>query len=139
MGYEAYFPCFISPSNKIGSFELRPYFPGYLFVKVDLKKVGLSTFQWMPNTEGLVCFETKPAFVPDPLVRAVRRQVDQLNLIQVSRSQGGSVNWDQGLEPDTDESRYDNLFDRSLTSAERINSLLHLLEVLSYPPASSEA
>jgi transcription antitermination factor NusG len=139
MGYEAYFPCFISPSNKMGSFELRPYFPGYLFVKVDLKMVGLSTFQWMPNTEGLVCFESKPAFVPDPLVRAVRRHVDQLNLIQVSRSQGGDGNWEQLAEPESENAGYDGLFDRSLTSAERINSLLHLLEGLSLPPASGEA
>ena len=91
--------------------------------------------------------------MPDLLIHAVRKHVDQLNLIQVSRSQGGSLqdtplqdmpsqgsptNMEAQPELENNGAGYEALFDRQVTSSQRINSLLHLLEVLSPPPAGSE-
>ena len=63
-GFEAYFPRLrVNPVNP-RSRKLRPYFPGYLFVYADLEEVGVSVFQWMPHSIGLVCFGGEPAASP---------------------------------------------------------------------------
>ncbi|MEJ2353879.1 MAG: transcription termination/antitermination NusG family protein, partial [Anaerolineales bacterium] len=47
-GYEVYFPRLrVNPVNP-RSKKLRAYFPGYMFINVDLEEVGRSTFKWMP-------------------------------------------------------------------------------------------
>jgi hypothetical protein len=91
-----------------------------------MDEVSLSTFQWMPHTEGLVCFETKPAYVPDHLLGAVRRHVDEAHFSKVP---GNSV----GVE-----TRYDAILDMSLSEDERVRGLLRILEGLSLAPLSGD-
>jgi len=134
MGLETYFPCSRSQNGRTGKLELRPYFPGYLFVRADLDAVSLSTFQWMPHTEGLVCFETRPAYVPDHLLLAVRRHVNDTSLSVPSHHQGNS---DGTRTLGSDLKDYDTFLNINLTSGERVNGLLKMLEDLSIPPASS--
>ena len=57
VGFEVFYPQLrVHPINP-RSRKLIPYFPGYLFIHVDIDLVGLSTFQWMPHTTGLVSFD----------------------------------------------------------------------------------
>ena len=60
---------------------LRPYFPGYVFVRIDPERVNLSTLQWMPGSVGLVSFGGEPACVPDGLVQAIRRKVEAVHSV----------------------------------------------------------
>jgi transcriptional antiterminator RfaH len=78
-GFDAYSPRLrVNPVNP-RSRKYKPYFPGYLFILADLEETGLSVFQWMPHTLGLVSFGGEPAAVPDSLIEAVRLRVDQIN------------------------------------------------------------
>ena len=126
MGFETYFPCSLGQNGKTGKLELRPYFPGYLFVRANLDEVSLSTFQWMPHTEGLVCFEARPAYVPDHLLRAVRRHVNETHVPDILESSRGV------------EARYDAILDMSLSEDERVRGLLRILEGLSLSPSSGD-
>ena len=126
MGFETYFPCSLGQNGKTGKLELKPYFPGYLFVRADMDEVSLSTFQWMPHTVGLVCFETKPAYVPDHLLGAVRRHVNEAH---ISKVPGNS----KGIE-----ARYDAILDMSLSEDERVRGLLRILEGLSLSSSSGD-
>lgn len=126
MGFETYFPCSFSQNGKTGKLELTPYFPGYLFVRANLDEVSLSTFQWMPHTEGLVCFESKPAFVPDHLLRAVRRHMNEMHAPFLTES--GEIA----------EAKYNAILDMSLTEDERISRLLLILEGVSLSPESGD-
>ena len=46
-GIEAYYPrLYLKPANPRAR-KSRPYFPGYLFIHVDLENTGLSRLQWM--------------------------------------------------------------------------------------------
>ena len=137
-GLEAYFPYSIAHNGKTGKLEYRPYFPGYLFVKVDLEAVSLSTFQWMPHTEGLVCFETKPAYVPDHLLLAVRRHVEEDNMETIDQLREEVAASEKMGEVDNYSSDYDIILDLKLSSDERVSGLLHLLQGLSLPPSTSE-
>ena len=132
---ETYFPCSLTPNGRTGKLELRPYFPGYLFVRVDLDEVNLSTFQWMPNTEGLVRFGVRPAFVPDHILQSVRRHVEKANTrseIRILASPGSLMSG----EPEMNPGEYSAFLSLELSSDERVSGLLSMLEELSLPPAS---
>src|SRR4030042_6824843 len=77
-GIEVFFPRIrVHPVNP-RSRKIKPYFPGYMFVRLDLDEMGKTEFQWMPHTVGLVSFGGEPAVVPDHLVQAVRRRVVEI-------------------------------------------------------------
>ena len=77
-GFEAYYPRLkVQPVNP-RSRKVRPYFPGYMFVQADIEEVGLSTFQWMPHALGLVCFGDEAAIVPENLIHAIHKRVDEI-------------------------------------------------------------
>ena len=125
-GFEAYYPRLrVNPVNP-RSRKVKPYFPGYLFVRANLEEVGQSVFQWMPHTLGLVSFGGEPALVPDHLIDAVRQRVDQIN------AAGGEVF--DGLKQgeavyiqDGPFSGYQALFDVRLPGSTRVRVLLELL------------
>ncbi len=107
--------------------RVRPYFPGYLFVHVDLEQLSLSTLKWMPGASGLVAFGGYPAPVPDNLVHAIRQRVEQID------AAGGELY--DGLQPG-DPVRiqagpfagYEAIFDARLQGEERVRVLLSLLK-----------
>lgn len=76
---ETFFPClYVQPVNP-RSRKIRPYFPGYVFGRVDLDAVGRSILGWIPGTVGIVSFGGDPAPVPDHLVTALRTYLDLIN------------------------------------------------------------
>jgi transcriptional antiterminator RfaH len=125
-GYEAYFPRLrVNPVNP-RSRKLRPYFPGYLFVNADLEEVGVSVFQWMPHSIGLVSFGGEPAAVPENLILTLRKRVEEIS------AAGGEVF--DGLHPgdvvrisDGPFRGYEAIFDTRLPGSERVRVLLELL------------
>jgi transcriptional antiterminator RfaH len=76
---EAYYP---SVRTKSGTHKSKPYFPGYLFVNVDLQLTGTSLLQWIPGSLGLVSFGGEPACVPDGLLQRIRCRIDEINNIE---------------------------------------------------------
>ena len=77
-GFDVFYPRLPVQTVNPRARKVVPYFPGYLFVRVSLDEVGLSTFQWMPNAYGLICFDDTPACVPDRLVETIRRRVAEI-------------------------------------------------------------
>jgi transcriptional antiterminator RfaH len=78
--FEAYYPCLHTRDGKLHLHKSKPYFPGYLFVHVDLELVGMSVLQWIPGSVGIVTFGGEPANVPDALLQKIRHRVDEVNL-----------------------------------------------------------
>lgn len=75
-GLEAFLPCYTE--RRCGRAQQQVLFPGYLFVRVDLGRVGRSVLQWMPGLRGLVCFGGVPAQVPEGALALVRKQLARL-------------------------------------------------------------
>lgn len=125
-GFETYYPRLrVNPVNPRAK-KYRPYFPGYLFVHVDLEDEGMSTFQWMPHTVGLVHFGGEPATVPENLIHTIRKRVDEIN------EAGGELF--EGLHPgdvvyitDGPFKGYEAIFDSRVEGSERVRILLELL------------
>jgi len=125
-GFELFYPRLrVNPVNPRAR-KVRAYFPGYMFVHADLDEVGLSVFQWMPHSVGLVSFGGEPAIVPDHLIYAIRQRVEDI------AAAGGEVF--EGLKPgDTvlidygPFEGYEAIFDARIPGSERVRVLLQLL------------
>lgn len=113
----------VNPRSK----KIKPYFPGYLFVKVDLEETGISFLKWMPHTLGLVSFGGEPAQVPDNLIFALKKRVQEIN------EAGGEV-FDGLQSGDTvyihsgPFKGYEAIFDSRVPGKERVRVLLQLLD-----------
>jgi len=112
--------------------KVRSYFPGYVFVHIDLQEVGFSILQWLPGTNGLVSFGGDPAAVPDALINALRTKLDRIN------GAGGELF--DGLKPgdiveiqDGPFAGYEAIFDERLAGTERVRVLLKLLQKRQFP------
>lgn len=127
-GYDIFYPRYFTANGSTGRLQIRAYFPGYLFIRLDLNDVNLTAFQWMPNSEGLVSLESRPAYVPDNLIEAIKRHVDKLNSMRlvdlVKKTDAGEGTILSGSPEDS----YDVIFDARLSSDERVKELLRKLQ-----------
>ena len=123
---EVYYPQYrVSPVNP-RSQVVKPYFPGYMFVQVNLALSGLSLFQWMPYSLGLVCFGGQPAVVADATIQALRKQVElreKETKLPERLSPGDVVSICSGPF-----AGYDAVFDTRLSGEERIRVFLNFLD-----------
>jgi transcription antitermination factor NusG len=75
---ESYFPSLrVQPVNPRAR-KLKPYFPGYVFGRIDLRQHRKDRL-WLPGLAGMVCFDGIPSYIPDSLIDAIRHRVDQVN------------------------------------------------------------
>jgi transcriptional antiterminator RfaH len=106
--------------------KVKAYFPGYMFIRVDLDETGVSSFQWMPHSLGLVSFGGEPAHIPDNLIYELKRRVQEI-------AEAGGEIFD-GLEPgdtvriqDGPFTGYEAIFDSRLDGQERVRVLLQFI------------
>ena len=131
-GYEGFFPQInVQPVNPRAR-KIRPYFPGYMFVRIDLLRVGFSALAWMPHSYGLVSFGSDPSPVPDELINAIQRRVEQVNAaggeLMESLKHGEVVMIEGGPF-----AGYEAIFDARLPGSERVRVLLKLLSKQQVP------
>jgi len=131
-GFEVYLPQNrIHPVNP-RSHKTKPYFPGYMFVHADVREAGYSAFAWLPYSNGLVTFGSEPAAVPDGLVHAIRRRVDEISAaggeVLDSLQRGEAVTIEAGPFAGSEA-----IFDGRLSGSERVRVLLHLLSKQQVP------
>lgn len=123
---EVYYPRIrVHPVNPRAK-KVQPYFPGYLFVHVNIEVLGLSYFQWMPHTLGLVCFGDEAAIVPDHLIAELKKRVKEI-------TEAGGEFFDGVKSGETVYIRqgpfagYEAIFDTRISGTERVKVLLKLL------------
>ncbi len=125
-GVDCFYPRLsVRPANP-RSRTSRPYFPGYMFVQTDIDQAGVSMFQWVPFSLGLISFGGSPACVPDNLIQAIRRRVDEINACGAERparlEPGEAVIIRSG--PFTG---YEAIFDMRLSGNDRVRVLLKMM------------
>jgi len=106
--------------------EKHPFFPAYLFIKVDLEKTSFSKFQWIAGLRRIVSLGGQPVLVPDVVI----------DLIQFNLNKGeGLTAWPivpfkPGDPIEITEGPFKGMqaiFDGPTTSAERVQVLLEIL------------
>jgi transcription antitermination factor NusG len=137
-GFEVFYPRLrVNPVNPRAR-KIRPYFPGYLFVRADLDVVGRSVLQFMPYSNGLVSFGGEPSSVPENLIVAIRQRVEEIE-------KAGGENLDGLHKGDVVQINYgpfegyQGIFDVKLPGSERVRILLQLLDSRHMPVEMSAA
>jgi len=138
VGFEVFYPRLrVNPINPRAR-KIRPYFPGYLFVRADLDLVGQSILQFMPHSNGLVSFGGEPAIVPENLIVAIRQRVEEI-------ATAGGENLDGLHKGDVVQINYgpfegfQAIFDAKIPGSERVRILLKLLDSRQVPVELSSA
>lgn len=125
--FEIFFPTLhVKPVNPRAR-KIKPYFPGYVFARVDLHEYGRSILDWIPGAVGIVSFGGDPAAVPDELVSALRQHVEMITASNGKASekyQPGDVVAIRGGPF----AGYEAIFDVHLPGRDRVEVLLKLLE-----------
>jgi transcription antitermination factor NusG len=107
--------------------KIKPYFPGYLFVRVDTSQLSRSFWQWLPGACGLVSFSDTPAVVPEVMIDAIRRKVEEINnagseaLVGLQRGDPVRIQSGPFVE-------YDAIFDGCISGSDRVRVLLKHLQ-----------
>jgi transcriptional antiterminator RfaH len=124
---ESYYPCVKASTVNPRARKWEPYFPGYLFVRVDLGLIGKSTLEWMPGGVGLVTFGDEPAFLSDGMIYEIKQRIENLKMGSekdaISFCKGDPVVIRNGIF-----TGYEGIFDTQLSGADRVRVLLSSLE-----------
>jgi transcription antitermination factor NusG len=125
-GIADYYPYLrVKPVNP-RSRKRRPFFPGYVFVRLNVDELGSNALRWTEGTYGLVTFGDEPAAVPDGLIEEVRRQVEVVNAagvkIRPEMAPGDRVRIVDGAFEG-----YEAIFDANLAGKDRVQVLLSYL------------
>jgi transcription antitermination factor NusG len=127
---EVFYPSVkVQPINPRAS-TIRPYFPGYMFVNIDLADLGNNAFSWTPGAQGLVAFGGAPAIVPDLLIQEVKQRVARIQaaggLVFDNLKKGDKVRIVGGPL-----AGYEAIFDLRLSDRDRVQVMLAFLS--NYP------
>ena len=124
---ESYYPCIKVQTVNPRARKVQPYFPGYLFVHVDLELAGKSSIEWIPGGAGLVSFGNEPASVSDSLVFAIKQRIESLKTVSgenpIPLRKGDNVVVHDGAFKG-----YEGIFDIQLSGTDRVRVLLSLLD-----------
>jgi transcriptional antiterminator RfaH len=104
----------------------KPFFPGYLFVHVDLEKIPLSNLMYIPGARGVVSFDRQPASVSDDVIDVIKKNVLQMNR-DVKEPQKGIKQGDKVLIKGGPFEGYQAIFDSELDGSDRVRLLIQLL------------
>jgi transcriptional antiterminator RfaH len=125
-GYEVFYPRLtVRPVNPRAR-KIRPYFPGYMFVCTDLDQVGLTAFHFVPHIRGLVAFGGEPARVPEALIFALQKRVQQAAALRRDPLQG-VARGEAVMIQDGPLTGYEAVFDERIPGRARVRVLLTIL------------
>jgi transcriptional antiterminator RfaH len=107
--------------------KVKPYFPGYVFGRVDLEQVGRSFLEWIPGAIGIVNFGEEPAPVSDQLISTLQQHLKTVNgsVTQMSEmfQRGDLVAIQGGVF-----AGYEAIFDARLPGRDRVEVLLNMIQ-----------
>jgi transcription antitermination factor NusG len=124
---ETFFPCIrVRPVNPRAR-KTKPYFPGYVFGRVDLEKAGKSILDWIPGAIGIVNFGGEPASVSDHLIHILQQHLERINASTseiAEKFQQGDIVTIQGGPF----AGYEAIFNARLPARDRVEVLLKMLQ-----------
>lgn len=121
-----FYPCVVVTPVNPRSRKIRPYFPGYLFVHLNLGEyTNMPSLQWMPGATGLVTFDGRAAEVPDGLINALKQRMAENVLLRKQERDFRAGDRVRILSGPFE--GYEGVFDMRLSGTERVRILIELL------------
>ena len=116
----------VKPVNPRAS-KVQPFFPGYLFIHVDLEQISLSELRRIPGTTGIVSFGGEPATIGDSLIGTIQKLIEDIrdsNYQSADRFKSG----DRVVINGGPFANYKAMFDCRLSGQDRVRVFLELLQ-----------
>jgi len=124
-GFESYYPRQTFKPVNPRARKTKPYFAGYMFVHIKLQETGLSIFQWMPYSAGLVNFDGEPAIIPASIMQVLIKSIESLT--QNEEDDRNNLLPHNPLRVISGPfAGYEAIFDTHLSGSDRIRILLNL-------------
>lgn len=120
-GFETYLPV-VTVDGSRGNTVTRPFFPCYLFVRLDLDTDRLSQVHWTPGLKHVVSFGERPAVVPDEVITLIRER-----LAAIEAAGGLPAHGFQPGDPVGPFADFEVVFEQTLKPAERAWVLIQFL------------
>jgi transcription antitermination factor NusG len=125
-GYEIYYPrLHVNPVNPRAR-RVVPYFPGYMFIRLDLEQAGRKVIDRMPFSIGLVSFGGEAGVVPDTLIHGLIKRLESSPQDSLLAKRGFQCG-DPVLIDSGPFEGYEAIFDTSISGQERVKVLVELL------------
>ena len=112
--------------------KVRPYFPGYVFGRMDLGQINKRMVLWIPGSAGIVSFGGIPSHVPEGMIAAIRRRVDEINAAGGERLDGLKPG-DVVTVQEGPFKGYEAIYEARLSGEDRVRVLLKLLNRHHFP------
>lgn len=102
----------------------RPFFPRYMFIRVNFDEVGLSEVKWTPGLTRIVSFGGGPTQVPEVMIEELKERLEVMNSNGTYSpfEKGDKVRIKSGPLQDLEA-----VFDEHLSSADRVRILVSVL------------
>jgi len=116
---------YVNPVNP-RSRKVIPYFPGYMFIHVELAKTGIRPLNRIPQSIGLVMFDDYVPTVSEHLIQQIEKKLRAI-------AEAGGVIFENLRPGDPVEivsgafSGYQGIFEERLSGADRVRILLKML------------
>jgi transcriptional antiterminator RfaH len=124
---EVYFPRIrVKPVNPRAR-KHKPYFPGYLFLRIDLDENSVTNLERIPGMVRLVSFGGEVSMVSDPIINAIRGKVDEINAAGGQQRMGIQPGTTVKIEKGPFEG-YEGVIDARIPGKERVRVLLKMLQ-----------
>jgi transcription elongation factor/antiterminator RfaH len=79
-GIETYVPEIEAAKKRQGRAR-KPFFPCYLFMRVDLGQMGLSQIEWTPGLRRIVALDERPSPLPERAIELIRAKLEGINAV----------------------------------------------------------
>ncbi len=127
-GIENYLPLWRPYQRHGRRGEWRPYFTSYLFARADLDVIGLGELQYLPGLRQIVFRGDRPATVVPAVIDALRQHLAQLDEHVVDAAGRPLQPGDRVVIAGGPLDGYEGLFDKRLSSGERVRVLINFLQ-----------
>lgn len=137
-GLEVFFPTLQFDRGYNRGIRLEPFFPHYLFAKLDRMAKANGNLQWLMGVRTIVHFDSRPAIVPDAIIEMLRERLQPYEEKVVRRSEwlfkpGQRVTITKGPF-----AGFEAVFQKGLNGADRVQILLNMLGTWTRAEISSQ-
>lgn len=127
-GIESYLPLWKPAQLNNLDKKLKPYFPSYMFAKVDLELVSLSSLKYLPGVNHLLLCDGLPIRVEQSVIDAIVARVSLLENSVTDTIGKVLVHGDKVRITGGVLEGYDAIFDRRLAGGDRVRVLIDFLQ-----------
>ncbi len=126
-GLDVFFPVLHVDRGYNRGVRAEPFFPHYLFVRVDLQSEQATGLRWLVGVRSLVYFDGQPAVVPDVIVAALQERLSPYTDKVVPRHEIRFTPGQKVLIRRGPFQGFEAIFQKGLRGSQRVQVLLNLL------------